>query len=61
MNLLKFIALIAGIGLVAMTKISYTKRNGAQSTEPYTKKEQTTLYIGYALLAASLILVVLFN
>ena len=61
MSYLKYIALAIGIFLVMKVKTEYTQRNGTQSTEPYTKKEQTTLYAGYALLAVSLILVILFN
>ncbi len=61
MDYLKYIALVIGIVLVMIVKTEYTKRNGTQTTEPYTKKEQILLYTGYALLAAALILVVLFN
>lgn len=61
MSYLKYIALIAGIILIMIVKTNYTKRNGTQSTEPYTQQEQFMLYSGYVLLAAALILVVLFN
>ena len=61
MSFLKYIALGVGIALVMMVKTQYTQRNGTQSTEPYTQKEQTMLYVGYGLLACALILVILFN
>jgi len=61
MSYLKYIALAIGIVLVMIVKTNYTKRNGTQSTEPYTKQEQAMLYTGYGLLALALILVVLFN
>lgn len=61
MSYLKYIALMIGIVLVMVVKTNYTKRNGTQSTEPYSQQEQLMLYTGYGLLAAALILVVLFN
>lgn len=61
MSYLKYIALAIGIVLVMIVKTNYTKRNGTQSIEPYTKQEQAMLYTGYGLLALALILVVLFN
>ena len=61
MSYLIYVALVIGIVLVMIVKTEYTKRNGTQSTEPYTKKEQTMLYSGYVLLALALILVLLFN
>ena len=45
MSFLKYIALAVGIALVMMVKTQYTQRNGTQSTEPYTKKEQTMLIL----------------
>lgn len=61
MSYLKYIALAIGFLLVMKVRTDYTKRNGTQSENPYTKSEQTMLYAGYALIAVALALVVLFN
>mgnify|MGYP006974689259 CR=1 FL=1 len=45
MAYLKYIALVIGIVLVMIVKTEYTKRNGTQTTEPYTKKEQIPLSV----------------
>ena len=63
MQYLKYVFLLIGVAIIMITRMRYTKRavNDHDQSQPYSKKEQNQLYIGYACFVLAIISIIMFE
>ncbi|MEA5018489.1 MAG: hypothetical protein VB009_07230 [Erysipelotrichaceae bacterium] len=60
MEYIKYVLLVVGLAMIMYTRMQYTKRavNENDQTQPYNRKEKTMLYIGYIVLALTVVSII---
>jgi len=63
MQYLKYVFLLIGVAIIMITRMRYTKRavNEHDQSQPYSKKEQNMIYLGYACLVLAIVSIIIFE